>query len=159
MHPKFTPSDVSRFWVKVDKTGPCWLWLASTRSYGYGQFWTKAYGRMVEAHRIAWELMRGPIPAGMFVCHNCPGGDNPRCVNPDHLFLDTQAGNNTDMVSKGRSSRGEHRHWARLTEPQVRQIRELRASGRTQPGLAREFGVSRAAIGLIVQRKRWKHVG
>jgi HNH endonuclease len=85
-----------RFWEKVDKSGDCWIWTAGL-TRGYGQFIVMRgkRGYPVRAHRLAWELTRGPIPDGLdldHLCHNrnrsCPGGDtcpHRRCVNPDHL--------------------------------------------------------------------------
>lgn len=69
-----------RFWSKVAK-GECWLWTAGTNQYGYGLFWTN--GKMVAAHRFAYEVVVGPIPEGMDLDHRltCP----KNCVNPLHL--------------------------------------------------------------------------
>ena len=89
----------ARFWNKVDKSGACWLWTASARK-GYGHF--RVGARSKGSHRVSWELERGPIPEGLHVLHNCPGGDNRACVNPDHLWLGTNADNMADKVAKGR---------------------------------------------------------
>lgn len=110
MHPQSItppiPIHSDRFWSKVDRTGTgCWLWLASLTGAGYGQFWLN--GRREGAHRVAWELTYGPIPDGLLVCHDCPDGDNPRCVNPAHLFLGTTKDNADDMVAKGRGATGD----------------------------------------------------
>ena len=59
---------------------------------------------MVVASRYAYELWRGFIPVGMFVCHTC---DNPPCCNPEHLFTGTHDDNMADKVAKGRQSRGD----------------------------------------------------
>ena len=64
--------------------------------------------RTARAHRVAWEIARGPIPEGHVVRHRC---DNPPCVNPDHLELGTQADNVQDMVDRGR-------HWRHQTKPE-----------------------------------------
>lgn len=86
-----------RFWAKVDRSGECWTWTASAHSFGYGRF---GIGRRVfTAHRVAWELVNGPVPGGLHVCHRC---DNPPCVRPDHLFLGTAKENLRDMIAKGR---------------------------------------------------------
>lgn len=95
---------MERFWSKVDKDGPvgplnrgpCWLWTASTIK-GYGAF--RLENQTVYAHRIAWEAVHGPIPAGVEIDHLC---SVPRCVNPDHLELVTHAEN----VRRGRG--GDH---------------------------------------------------
>jgi len=69
-----------RFWAKVDKTGDCWLWTASKYHDGYGQF--RVGDRPRRAHRVAYELVRGPIPDGLVLDHLCRVH---ACVNPDHL--------------------------------------------------------------------------
>lgn len=69
-----------RFWPKVRKTHRCWDWLANTSTNGYGQFWCD--GRLVAAHRWAYERFMGPVPDGLELDHLCR---NPACVNPDHL--------------------------------------------------------------------------
>jgi hypothetical protein len=83
--------------VPVPESG-CWLWLGSVSSGGYGQL--KIGGKLHRAHRLAWIVFRGPIPAGMMVCHRC---DVPLCVNPDHLFVGTARDNFRDCLAKGRA--------------------------------------------------------
>jgi len=97
----------ARFWSNVDKSGVCWLWTASTR-YGYGRL--KVGARRIQAHRVSWELHHGPIPEGLCVLHNCPGGDNPTCVNPAHLWLGTRADNAADRDAKGRHGNTKKTH-------------------------------------------------
>ncbi|UOF77959.1 endonuclease [Caudoviricetes sp.] len=87
-----------RFWAKVQVTDTCWLWLASTRGAGYGQFWTGE--RLEDAHRYSYRMHKGAIPQGQVVMHSC---DNRLCVNPDHLSLGTQKDNLLDMYAKGRN--------------------------------------------------------
>lgn len=93
------PRFESKF-IPVTESG-CWLWLRRTSPAGYGHFGRK-HGSC-QAHRVAWELYKGPIPDGMNVCHVC---DVRCCVNPDHLFLGTQQDNMRDCWNKGRSSIG-----------------------------------------------------
>lgn len=81
-----TPASAEeRFWVKVDKSGDCWLWTARLKPDGYGIFKNKLPdGRWiyVYAHRFAYESVRGPIPDGLTIDHLCRVRN---CVNPDHL--------------------------------------------------------------------------
>ena len=106
---------MDRFWNKVDIRGSddCWLWTASTRK-GYGQFHTTE-GKKA-AHRVAWELIMGPIPAGRIIMHEC---DVRRCVNPAHLRLSYQRTNIRDSVRKGRWGHSSSREAGRRTGPVV----------------------------------------
>lgn len=69
-----------RFWSNVDKTGDCWLWLRAKDAKGYGRVgWG---GKVLLAHRVAYELFFGQIPDGLPLDHLCRV---PACVNPGHL--------------------------------------------------------------------------
>jgi hypothetical protein len=102
----------ARFWSKVsvrDDKSACWLWTASVVGRGkvqHGQFTYRLGPKQpqvhVYAHRVAWQLTYGAIPKGLCVCHRC---DVPRCCNPAHLFLGTQADNLNDARAKGRMPR------------------------------------------------------
>jgi|688.fasta_scaffold575188_2 hypothetical protein len=86
----------------INDVTDCWEWTAALNNIGYGMFrW--ASNKMRSAHRVSYELFNGPIPDGMAVCHKC---DNPKCVNPKHLWVGTLKQNAQDMVAKGRSGRG-----------------------------------------------------
>lgn len=74
------PSVEDRFWSRVEVTGFCWNWLGGGSAKGYGRFWIN--GETRQAHRVAYELLVGPLPEGSMGDHLCR---NRRCVNPDHL--------------------------------------------------------------------------
>jgi hypothetical protein len=78
---------------------------------GYGAF--KVGKKTVGAHRVAWEIVNGPIPAGLFVRHFVC--NNPLCCNVEHLRLGTPADNVADMMSSGR-----HNNAPNTTTPYVR---------------------------------------
>ena len=147
-----------------EKVGPrtefgCREWTASTGSHGYGQMTVKRDGKKTveTAHRLAWELFRGPIPAGLIVRHTC---DNRRCVNPNHLLIGTQQDNVDDMYrrDRARSSRGEDRNDARLTDAKVVEIRQRASGGESSRALGAVFKVSHTTILKIVRREKWSHV-
>jgi DNA-binding CsgD family transcriptional regulator len=107
------------------------------------------------AHRVAWFLEHGSIPAGQHVLHRC---DNRLCCNPAHLFLGTNLDNIADRHAKGRTARGSDNGRARLTPDAVIIVRRLASHGATKASLARRFAVSETTIRQAVQRKTWKHL-
>lgn len=114
IHRHMTPEE--RFWCRVQKTDGCWLWTGKPTSDGYGCL--KINDQAIRAHSYSYMLHKGEIPEGLFVCHDCPGGDNPLCVNPDHLFLGTAQDNMTDRDAKGRTATGD-RNGSRLHPEKV----------------------------------------
>lgn len=158
---KPTPLAV-RFWAKVAVAGPneCWIWQGSIcNGYGHiGEGGTN--GRILKAHRVAYELRYGPIPAGLLVCHTC---DTPACVNPAHLFVGTSQDNSDDCMEKGRhvpgDARGSRNGHAKLVEAEVAQIlADLRAGACTQSALAKRYKVDPSIISDIWRGKIWRHV-
>ena len=130
------------------------MWTGATHESGYGLL--DEGGKKIRAHRFSWESSRGALPESTLVCHKC---DVRSCVNPNHLFLGTHADNSRDMVTKGRSQRGEKHYDARLTEAQVLDIRRLHNNGTgAQRDIAQRFGVSQTLVSWIIRRKAWKHV-
>lgn len=133
----------------------CWLWTASTDQKGYGHL--RHGGKDYKAHRLSYEFHIGPIPEGegfhgMCVMHKC---DTPGCVNPEHLTLGTNLDNIKDMWAKGRESRGEERHNAKLTEEDVIKILN---DPRDNAQIAADYPVNRKQISRIKLGLRWKHL-
>ena len=110
----------------------CWEWQAACDNYGYGRIGAGGpQGRMLHANRVSWELFNEEkIPEGMYALHHC---DNPRCVNPSHLYVGTPADNMRDKVDRGRdrSPRGESHPRATVPDNLVREAAALVKSGLT----------------------------
>lgn len=144
-----------RFWSKADRSNDCWVWTSGKSSNGYGL--VKRDSRTQYAHRVAYELTYGPIPAGSghhgtVVAHRC---DNRACCNPQHLFLATQKENIADRDAKGRQGKAERHGRAKLTKADVLAIRS--AIG-TQQAIAAAHGVTQQQVSRIRRREKWKHL-
>ena len=92
-----------RFSERVDFEigSPCFEWVASRCSSGYGTLTLKVLGRQktMQAHRLAYLLYYGELPDDLSILHAC---DNRVCVNPAHLRPGTHSDNAIDRESKGR---------------------------------------------------------
>lgn len=97
---EMTEEQKERFWSKVDKSNNCWNWIGKLNKNGYGDF--SLNRKTYIASRISYFLHTGENPQALVVCHSC---DNPLCVNPDHLFLGSDAINAQDRQSKGKGGR------------------------------------------------------
>lgn len=139
------------FWGKVTKTSSCWIWNAASDRLGYGRF--NVNGVLHLAHRVSWKLANGPAPDDLCILHRC---DNPRCVNPSHLFLGTRTDNSRDRSIKNRQVRGEDANQAKLRNNDVLFIRSNRSIPYKQLSLM--FGVSTSTISRIATGKTWKHL-
>jgi hypothetical protein len=132
----------------------CLIWTGHTAK-GYGRFTYK--NRFHLAHREAWIAAKGPIPAGLLVCHTC---DTPRCVNVAHMFLGTHKDNADDMIRKGRwrtgvPKNGYSKHSAKITPETVVLIRE---SPETGVSMARKYGLAEDTVRRIRHRITWKDI-
>lgn len=159
-----------RFWTKVQKSSEpdgCWLWIGGRNSEGYGLLWDHRVHTLSLATHISLELAGRPLARSEWALHSCPGGDNPACVNPDHLRPGDRTDNVRDMWGRGRSNlqkrpdaipRGQRVGTSKLTDVEVLAIRQRFDDGEARGALATAFGVSLVTICRIVNREGWKHV-
>jgi hypothetical protein len=142
-----------------ERTG-CWNWRAGVNNSGYGMMAPTEWGTL--AHRISYGLHVGPIPKGKgphgtCVCHRC---DNRLCVNPEHLFLGSNADNIADRDKKGRqvTLRGAKNVNAKLTDADVIEIRAMFESGAMLREVSERFSISKANASDIKRGRIWAHV-
>jgi HNH endonuclease len=145
-----------RFWAKVDKSDGCWNWNGCLNEHGYGLFGINNRSKL--AHRIAYKITIKD-PDNLCVLHKC---DNPKCVNPAHLFLGTKKENTQDMLKKGRDYKpvGERSTTSKLTISDVVLIRQLlskRARGDVKR-VAEKFKISKRHAYGIAAGETWSHL-
>lgn len=146
----------------IDPSTQCWEWQRARKPFGYGILYEN--GKLIIAHRKAYELWVGLIPEGMCVLHKC---DVPQCCNPKHLFLGTYKDNRIDCVRKRRHGhvtrpetipRGENHGRSKLTNETVVEIRRLHSTGVNQREIGRRLSVGYKNINKIVNGVRWRHI-
>lgn len=167
-------SDVVRFWgnVNVRSENECWFWKRCCNPKGYGQF--KLNGRMEQAHRVSWFLANGSIPElfeglSSQICHSC---DNPKCSNPNHLFLGNNKINMQDSAVKGRKSGPQlgnigKRPWFEgvnspsvlKTEVEIQEIKQdLKEGILLQKEIAKKHDLDPTTVSDIKRGKTWSRI-
>lgn len=107
-------------------------------------------------HPLILEAFAGPAPPGMECRHK---DDNPLNNRADNLVWGTRFENMDDRRRNGIMVRGEKQWMAKMTEPEIREIRSrYSAGGVTLQQLADQFGITYQTVHNIVIRKTWKHV-
>jgi hypothetical protein len=180
MECKFKKNFLSK--VKISNTG-CWEWQYTTNNKGYGQY--RENGKRYFCHRYVYEKLKEKITNGLWVLHKC---DNPKCCNPDHLFLGTHADNMRDMVNKGRAltgsrnpsvkypeklaygrrngnythpecrPHGETHGQAKLKEIDVINIKRLIEDGYRISDITKKYKVSHQTISAIKTSRKWAYL-
>ena len=159
--------------IKISEND-CWEWQKAIVN-GYGKLRFK--NKFFSVHRVSYEMFKGEISKGFFVCHSC---DNKKCVNPGHLWLGTHEDNMKDASKKGRmigttgqklsketkrkislnhaDFKGEKSCRSKLKDKDVYAIKELLKTDMTLKEIGSLYGVSKHAIHNIKTGKRWRHL-
>lgn len=138
----------------VNPNTDCWEWNLHLTDDGYGR--CHFNGSNVRAHRLSYELHNGAFPRHLVVCHSC---DNPKCVNPLHLFVGTQKDNMRDKRLKGRSkgiNKGSLNGMSKLSELDVEEIKYLLKVGLKQEDIATLYGSTQSHVSRIKNGHRQK---
>lgn len=147
--------------VTVNEETGCWEWNRyCNKTNGYGLVWVgrDEHGKYIwnNAHRLSYELFWGPVPEGMEVAHTC---HTPKCCNPNHLVACTHKENIRMSVDAGRWVRGTDKKNAKLTERDVRIIKEGSIFEQlSQRAVARMFNINLTTLRSILTGDTWSHV-
>ena len=132
----------------------CWVWNGAINSEGYPYGKLTLNNKTWFAHRVSYMQSYGEIKPKINVCHKC---DNPKCINPEHLFLGTQKDNILDAVKKGRHKHcvfyGQEHPMAKLTKEDVEVIR---LDNRLLREIAEEYNISISQTHRIKHNQSWR---
>lgn len=140
--------------VHFEPNSGCWLWAGADNGAGYGTM-TLGHAKRAYAHRISFEIHRGPVPDGMHLDHLC----RVRCcVNPDHL----DPVSNAENARRGKAGHhmkaapfiGQAHPRSKITDAQAAAIKERAASGESHAALSAAFGVGKGTISHIKTGRR-----
>jgi len=134
----------------VTETG-CRIWTGYTNADGYGRFWF--HGKLCLVHRIVYTVFYGEVASSLHILHRC---DVPACINELHLYIGTDLDNHNDSIKRGRSARGEKNGKVKLTELQVKEIKQKLKAGHHYKVLAEQYKVHFNTIQAIKHGRMWK---
>lgn len=126
---------------KITESG-CWLWAGCNSNHGYGQITIRPNRYL--AHRLSYEIYKGPIPKNMHVLHKC---DIKECCNPDHLFLGANQENIEDSSKKLRRGR--------VLDAET--VKKIKNDSGTCAKLAEKYSVCATTINMIQRGKTWRY--
>ena len=152
-----------RILSRIKIVGTCWEWQGTTKGFGYGSMTVGSRSdgtrRTTTSHRVSYEAFNGKIKDDLWVLHKC---DNPKCCNPEHLYLGDRSQNVKDMMNRGRLNHvyGERASNSKLTDNDVVSIRNDRFElGLTYRELAKKYGLkSHKSVMQICNGQSWCHV-
>ena len=124
--------------ISVTERG-CWEWPHGHRPGGYAEVMIQ--GRKRRVHRVSYEIFIGPVPDGKSVCHHC---DNPKCVNPGHLYAGTALDNARDVLERGSPG------CSQLRKKDAEEVRRLYKTGLSIKAVSLSLGISVGVIKNII---------
>lgn len=138
----------------LDSKSECILCSRSKTKGGYSSIYYNGKTELV--HRIVLTLAKGaPTEAKKYACHTC---DNPKCINPNHLYWGSQKINVQDCISKGRfDHKGVKNSKCILTEKQILEIK-YDYTAFTLQNIAGKYNISVPHVSMIKNGKRWAHI-
>lgn len=152
-HPfKFQAVPWLRDAVATRDRSECWEWPFGKISTGYGLVTFNKRRELATHVALLLDGKPPPPPPSNHALHSC---DNPGCVNPAHLSWGTNGDNIADRMAKGRSYAGERHAWTKLTEVDVRAIKQ---DTRSASEIGPEYGVTASNISAIRRGVSWKNV-
>ena len=141
---KQTPREYILTRISIDETSGCWNWTAGIGRGGYGR--AKHNRQEYKAHRYSYQVFVGEIPDDKILCHKC---DNPRCVNPAHVYVGTHKDNSHDRMARGRYKNGR----TKLAPEDYGEIRILYNEGVGPKAIAAEYGITPSSVYRIIHNQ------
>jgi hypothetical protein len=156
-----TLTELRTHYSVVDPRSGCWMWTGPFTANGYPRLCIGAKVSHYPA-RLAWTLLKGPVPAGMRLRATC---GNRGCINPEHRGPVTQRELARELAETGRLSRGivhsiavarGRRRQAKLSLSAAEAIRRARAARVPASELAHQYQVSKATIYSVARNQTWR---